>query len=135
MNPDWLIFIEKAIDWAKANMGSREYAYEQGNQVEIFGGSTAKESADIYRAALNQGEPPLGAFIFYDAFGTINGLYRNWGHVGLSIGEGKVIHAFDRVRIDHHLEMESLPVAEGWAKLKLIGWVPVERVFQGYRRK
>jgi hypothetical protein len=67
-------YIENSIDWAKQKLGSVEYqflclafvedAYEKGNNVEIFGGSTAKESADEYRVWNNTGVPPLGAFVF-----------------------------------------------------------------------
>ena len=51
--------MENAIEWAKSQLDSTEYpfrclafveeAYEKGNQIEIFGGSCAKESADEYR--------------------------------------------------------------------------------------
>ena len=77
-----------------------EDAYEESNHVEIFGGSSAQESADEYGAAQNRGEPPIGAFVFYACAGPVGDEIKNWGHVGLCIGEGKVIHAWDTVRID-----------------------------------
>ncbi len=92
-----------AIRWAQEHLGVADYAgrclafvedaYEKGNYVEIFGGSSAKESADEYKAERYKGEPPAGAFVFYDCFGQLSGEYKNWGHVGLHIGEGQVIHA------------------------------------------
>lgn len=94
-------------------MGSTEYhgrclafvedAYELSNGIEIFGGSSARESADIYEAKPSNTPPPRGAFVFYDCWGPIDSVYKNWGHVGLSIGDNQVIHTWDRVRRDHFL--------------------------------
>jgi cell wall-associated NlpC family hydrolase len=72
---------------------------------------------------------------FYDCFGTLFDEYKNYGHVGLYIGEGNVIHAWEKIRIDNYLDIERLPSAPGWTKPKLIGWSPVERIFTGYRKK
>lgn len=51
-------YVDRAIAWATARLGNPDYAfrclafvedaYEAGNAIEIFGGSTAKESADEY---------------------------------------------------------------------------------------
>jgi hypothetical protein len=140
-------YIENAVRWALAQLDSTDYlfrclafvedAYEQSNQVEIFGSDTAKGSADEYEAFRNVAFPPKGAFVFYDCWGIINGMHRNWGHVGLTIdeNEGKIIHAWDRVRIDSYLDIEELKTGPGWTKPKYIGWAPVERIFQGYRKK
>lgn len=137
-------FTENAIRWAKGQLGSDEYpfkclafvedAYEKSNNVEIFGGSTAKESADEYGVSKESGFPPVGAFAFYDCSGPLSGDYKNWGHVGLSLGDGDVIHAWNKIRIDNYLEIEDLTPAQGWTKPKYIGWVPVERIFKGYRK-
>jgi len=138
-------YIDNAIRWAKSQLGSKawpfrclafvEDAYEISNKVEIFGGDSAKESADEYGVMTTQGFPPRGAFVFYDCFGPLNGRYKNWGHVGLSLGDGNVIHSWDRVRIDHYLDIQNLtPGAEKWIKPKYAGWTPVERVFRGYRK-
>ncbi len=136
-------YISNAIRWAKEQLGSKEYltlclafvedAYENSNNVEIFGGSTAKESADEYGASDNRGVPEKGAFVFYDCFGTINDEYENWGHVGLCIGNGQVIHAWDIVRVEHYKDIEELKPAPGWTSPKYIGWAAVDRVFKGYR--
>ncbi|HZH62705.1 MAG TPA: hypothetical protein VEY70_24745, partial [Metabacillus sp.] len=93
------------------------------------------ESANIYEANKHRGMPPKGTFVFFDCVGIINGERKNWGHVGLSIGAGEVIHAWDKVRIDHYLNVEKLTTAPGWGKPKFIGWVPVERIMQGFQRK
>jgi hypothetical protein len=60
---------------------------------------------------------------------------KNWGHVGLCIGEGKVIHALDTVRLDHYLDVQNLTLAPGWSQPQFIGWAPMERIFVGYRKK
>lgn len=145
MNGDFSKYIDNAIRWAQERLGSTDYrflclafledAYERSNQVEIFGGSSAKESADEYGAKNNTGGPPLGAFVFYDCSGVIAGEEKNWGHVGLYLGEGLVIHAWDKVRIDNYLDVQNLSTAPGWSKPQYIGWAPVERIFLGYRRK
>ena len=144
METEFELYIANAIRWAQERLGSTEYAtwclsfvedaYEESNRVEIFGGSSAKESADEYGAAQSTGEPPRGAFVFYDCFTTINGDYKNWGHVGLCIGEGQVIHAWDIVRMDHYLDVQNVTPTAGGTRPQYIGWTPVERVFVGYRQ-
>ena len=141
MKTEFEIYIENAVQWAQERLGSTDYptrclafvedAYEDSNRIEIFGGSSAKESADEYAAVQNSGEPPIGAFVFYDCFGAIDGAYQNWGHVGLHIGEGKVIHAWNTVRIDDYLDVQNLSPALGWTQPQFIGWAPIERIFAG----
>jgi len=128
--------IEKAVEWAASMLGSKNYsflclafvedAYEQGAHMELDGYSYAKEAADSHNAEKNTGVPPKGAYVFYDCWGTINGKYRNWGHVGISIGEGKIIHAWDTVRMDNCLEVQNLKAAEGWTSPQYIGWIPAK---------
>jgi cell wall-associated NlpC family hydrolase len=84
-----------------------EDSYEQGANIELRGYSYAYEAAIKHNAKKNDSVPPKGAYVFYDCYGTLNGKYQNWGHVGLSIGEGKVIHAWDRVRLDEYLKVET----------------------------
>ncbi len=146
MSDAFALYVQNAIQWAEAQLGSPDYAtlclafvedaYEISNQVEIFGGSSAHESAEEYAAARNCGqEPPVGAFVFYDCFGTLFDRYQNWGHVGLYVGEGRVIHAWDVVRLDAYREVEALSPAPGWTAPQYIGWASVERIFQGYRKR
>jgi hypothetical protein len=145
MNQEFDAYIINAIRWAQEHLGATEYvgrclsfvedAYEQSNHVEIFGGSSAKESADEYGAAQNRGEPPLGSFVFYACAGPVGGEIKHWGHVGLCIGEGKVIHAWDAVRIDDYLDVQNLPPTPGWTPPQFCGWAPIKRIFVGYRRR
>jgi cell wall-associated NlpC family hydrolase len=145
MADDFSTYIQNAIQWALNRLGETNYnsrclafvedAYEKSNGIEMFGGSSAKESADEYEAAQNTGQPPLGAFVFYDCSGELFGRYENWGHVGLYLGDGKVVHAWGCVRVDDYQAVESLPPPEGWTRPAYIGWSPVERILQGYRVK
>ncbi len=140
------VYAARAIQWAQEQLGSEAYqarclafvedAYERGNQIEIFGGSTAKESADAYgvRQVMLQ-PPPPGAFVFYDCFGTLFDEYKNWGNVGLCIGGEQVIHAWKQVRQDHYLAIQHLTPAPGWQPPQYLGWAPVERILTGYRKK
>jgi hypothetical protein len=69
------IFVSNAIAWAKNHLGNTDYrgkclaftedAYEISNNVEIFGGDSAQESADLYQAGNKDVPPPLGAFVCY----------------------------------------------------------------------
>ena len=145
MTTEFETYIANAIRWAQEHLGSTEFTgrclafvedvYEQSNRVEIFGGSSAQESADEYGAAQNRGEPPLGSFVFYACAGLVEDEIKNWGHVGLQIGEGKVIHAWDKVRIDHYLAVQELTPPPGWTAPQFIGWAPIERIFVGYRKQ
>ena len=145
MSTEFKTYIENACQWAQERLGATGYstrclafvedAYEESNHVEIFGGSSAKESADEYGARQNMGEPPIGAFVFYDCSGPIKDEVKNWGHVGLHISEGKVVHAWNTVRIDDYLDVQNLPPAPGWTQPQFIGWAPIERIFVGDRKK
>lgn len=144
---EWDVIIENALNWAQEQLGTTDYrfrclafvedAYEQSNQIELFGGSTAHESAQEYGVISGDEAPPRGAFVFYDCWGVLDevcpGEYRNWGHVGLSLGDGRVIHAWDRVRIDDYHAVELLPGAPGWTSPRYTGWTPVQRALQGCR--
>lgn len=112
-----------------------EDAYERANQIEIFGGSSAAESADQYgtRRYDRAAPPPPGAFVFYACSGPLGGVRRPWGHVGLALGDGRVVHAWDLVRVDGAEAVGDLPPAEGWDPAQLIGWTPVDRVLEGHR--
>ncbi|RLG90711.1 MAG: hypothetical protein DRO36_05650, partial [Candidatus Hecatellales archaeon] len=87
--------ISKAIEWGKNKLGSHDYdglcysfvrvAYESGADSPLtksFG--SAKEAAEGL-APLRTGLPPRGAYVFYE--------YGTDGHVGLSLGNSKIIHA------------------------------------------
>lgn len=137
--------IDNSIMWALSHLNSTAYTFmclgfvedalERSNSIEIFGGDSAKESADLYEAHRFKGMPPKGSFVFYDCVGVIKGITKNWGHVGLATDDGKVIHAWDKVRIDDYREIENLATAPGWDKPQYIGWVPLERILIGHCTK
>ena len=129
---------QNTISWALAHEGKAEYvgwclsfiedAVEESNGIELFGGDCASGSAALYADGMQQGAPEPGAFVFYDCVGQADGKRVNWGHCGLCIGEGKVIHAWDRIRTDNYLALETLQPAPGWTAPRYLGWVPLERV-------
>jgi hypothetical protein len=134
-------YVSGAVAWAMAQLGSGEYAYqcygfaedayELGNDIWLDGrGSTAKEAADAYGAQERGGVPPRGAYVCYDCWGTLRGEYRNWGHLGLSIGDGDVIHAWSEVRVDNYLAVQHR-AALGWTRPAYVGWVPVSVILRG----
>jgi cell wall-associated NlpC family hydrolase len=145
MDADHLIAADRAIDWAMEWLGSPAYAtrclafvedaVERANDIEIFGGDDASESAAIYDAGSRTTAPTRGAFAFYRAEGVILGRRRDWGHVGLSVGDGTVIHAWDRVRRDDYRDVPLLPAAPGWEQPVWLGWVPLGRVLEGSRAR
>lgn len=139
------VLIDNTVAWAKERLGSKDYqlrclgfiedALERSNSIEIFGGDSAKESSDIYAAVENTGTPPRGSFVFYDCAGTVEGELKDWGHCGLALDNGEVIHAWDVVRIDNYLEVEKLTTSPGWSHPKYIGWAPIETILIGYQNK
>ena len=70
-----------------------------------------------------------GAFVFYDCFCQSEDGIVNWGHCGISLGEGQVIHAWATVRIDNFQQIEQLisPIGE---HPRYIGWIPLARVLR-----
>ena len=131
--------IHNMIIWAKNKLGSTEYAgwclsfvedaLEISNGIEIFGGDSAKESCELYSDALQNGIPEEGSFVFYDCLCPGNDGPVNWGHCGISLGDGTIIHAWDKVRIDDYLKVESLMALTG-DHPKFIGWVPINRILK-----
>ena len=125
------------IAWAESKQGIPDYAgwclsfiedaLEISNDIEIFGGDSAKESCEIYSDALRTGTPERGAFVFYDCLCQGEEGLVNWGHCGIALGNGRIIHAWDRVRTDDYLAAEKLTAMTG-DHPKYLGWVPIERV-------
>lgn len=135
----------RAGQWAMQWEGRAEYrgkclafvedALEEANQLELFGGDTATESADIYEAGNADMAPPCGALVFYDWEGELCGEFRNWGHVGLMLEDGQAIHAWDKVRIDDYTAIADLSVPPGSTPLRYRGWAPLQRVLLGFQRQ
>ena len=130
---------ENMIRFAESKLDSTEYAgwclsfiedaLEKSNIIEIFGGDTAKESALLYADAMRKGIPKRGAFVFYDCICLGPDGPVNWGHCGISLGDSKIIHAWDTVRIDDYREIEAMTALSG-DRPEYIGWVPPERALK-----
>lgn len=83
------IMIENTIEWALQHLNSTEYTFmclgfiedalERSNNIEIFGGDTAKESADLYKDSMLTGMPQKGTFVFYNCCGIISGIAKKLG--------------------------------------------------------
>jgi hypothetical protein len=76
--------------------------------------------------------PPAGAYVFYACGGPVGGVRREWGHVGLALGDGDVVHAWGVIRIDDARAIPSLPPAVGWDAPRPIGWAAPEQVLRGH---
>ena len=114
-----------------------EDAYERPNGIEIFGGDTAAESAARYGTTAYDplAPPPAGSFVFYACGGPVDGIQRDWGHVGLALGDGRVVHAWDEVRVDNAHDVERLRRTAGWTALRIVGWTPPARILDGHRSR
>lgn len=129
--------VENMISWAKERLGHPEFAgwclsfiedaLEMSNEIEIFGGDSAKESSELYADAMRPGVPERGAFAFYDCLCPSEDGPVNWGHCGIGLGDGCIIHAWDVVRIDGYLDIEKMTALTG-DHPRYLGWVPLDRV-------
>ena len=97
-----------------------EDAVEKANGIELFGGDCATESALLYHADQHTGVLPKGSFVF-DSSDPANGEQAYWGHCGLCIGDSRVIHARDTVRIDPYLDIPLLSPAPEWSQPRYVG--------------
>lgn len=119
--------IEGAISWAYArkNAGDTSYSYYC---LKFVGDawSSQKVGNKGYSYATLAGNdmikhtdknPPRGAVVFWDWYGTVDGVYKNWGHVGIALGNGSVIHAdYNGIRVTG-LDIDSSRKYRGWG-----GW-------------
>lgn len=129
--------IENMISWAQNELGNSEYAgwclsfiedaLEKSNDIEIFGGDCARESFEMYSDSVKTGIPERGSFVFYDCICQSEQGPVNWGHCGIGLGDGMVIHAWDVVKENDYLEIEKMTSNAG-SHPRYLGWVSVERV-------
>lgn len=127
---------ENMIQWATEHLGRQEYigwclsfvedAIEESNGIEIFGGDSAKESCLLYRDALRTDPPECGSVVFYDCLCHTPEGVMDWGHCGIALEDGSVIHAWNRIRIDNYLAIEEL--SSYGEHPKYLGWVPLTRI-------
>jgi cell wall-associated NlpC family hydrolase len=138
---DTVTLIEHALTSANTKLGSTAYAgrclalvedcVERSNDIEVNGYPSAQEAADGYGVRVTDSPPPRGALVFYTCNGYVHGTHHNWGHVALSLGDGRVVHGWASVRIDDYRALEQLPPPPEWTARVYIGWAPAERLLQG----
>jgi hypothetical protein len=63
--------------------------------------------------------------------GYVNDTHQHWGHVGVSLGDGRVVHGWSAVRIDEYRAIEQLTPPPHWTPPVYIGWTPAEQLLQG----
>jgi cell wall-associated NlpC family hydrolase len=141
---DTSLIVSRAIAWALEREGSTDYAlrclafveeaYELPNEIEVFGADSARESADLYEVQNSTGEPPAGAFVFFSTTGAVDGVVRDWGHVGLAIGDGRMVHTWPEVRVDQIKDVPLLP-SGSWTAPEYLGFAPPSRILEGHREK
>jgi GNAT superfamily N-acetyltransferase len=139
-------FADRAMLRARERLNNTEYAFrsmafvkdacEKANEIEISAGVLPHEAAREYEADRNrESEPPPGAFVFYDCEERSNGERENRGHVGLCVGRGYVIHAWDCVRLDHYRDIPNLAAPADRSSPIYYGWASFERILRGYRTR
>lgn len=122
---------------AKSEIGNREYAgqhlsfiddaLEKSGGSAVFVGNSANDSSESYSSALRFGAPERGALVFYDCLCRGENAPANYGHCGIALDGGAVIHAWNDVRIDNYLTIEKLTSRNG-DHLRYIGWVEIDRL-------
>lgn len=75
-----------------------------------------------------------GAFVFFGTSGVVDGVERDWGHVGLATGDGRMVHTWPEVRVDAISDVPSLSSGT-WTSPEFIGWAPPKRILTGHRRR
>lgn len=116
--------VETAIDFgeSKKDSGTKAYSYlclkfvgecfgAAGLSVPTYGYAANAASKLVSSTSTN---PPRGAVVFWDWWGTIDGVYKNWGHVGISLGDGEVLHAdYNGIKVTG-LYIDSSRTYRGW---------------------
>ena len=130
---------ENMISWAKNRLGSSKYnnrplqfvedALEKSNHIKVFADEDIEELYDLYKDRLHQGRPERGTIVFYDCRTLNEEGSVSWGHCGIGLRDGKVIHSLDAVRIDDHLEIEDM-TAPDRNNPKYLGWLTIETLLK-----
>ncbi len=113
---------ERAIAWAASRLGSSEFdGYGLRFVARAYAATSFPASATI---AANQLGPrggdqpatnaPRGALMWFNWGDPNQG--RNDGHVGISLGDGSMIHSLDAVRVD--------AIDGSWWRSTYRGWTP-----------
>lgn len=126
--PDYFIMahdqVESAISWAISQEGKTAWSgYCLGFVAKAFGqessGWTSPEDArkklgNRFYPAATDWNPPRGALVFFSAKGTwCDAPYgcidlADYGHIGIYLGNGGVVHAYGAVKVQSIVEIEQL---------------------------
>ena len=122
---DW---IEKVINWA-SKQESKDYWKEYcmafvSDALKVCENRPSSpnelksklENADKYYSKENDWDPPKGSLVFFSGKGKE--LYERCGHIGISLGNKKVIHAYQTVKEESISDIEKLDCIDaylGWA--------------------
>lgn len=121
---------ERALTWANSKLGSTEFnAYCLRFVAFAYAATTFARTATIAANELGPREgnklaanAPRGALLWF-TWGDAN-KGRNLGHVGISLGDGRMIHALDAVRID---QIDG----SRWWRSHYRGWTPAPDSWPG----
>ena len=122
-----LITEEEAIaaaEWARNAVGNTEYhfrcpefirdAFHYGSGYSYWKvDGNAKTLADRWLVSSSDTNIPIGGLVFYDYFAELDGEYRDWGHVGIYIGDGNVVSALSKVTLHNIYDLSNC---------KYLGW-------------
>ena len=120
---------DRAVSWALAQVGRGDYdywclkfsldAYRIGAGRTVPSAGWARQWWDQRPAQQRRGDasPPKGALVFWNWTGTVDGINRNWGHVGVSLGDGRVVSSrFSTGRGVHVFRLSD-------ARSNYLGWI------------
>ena len=120
---DW---VEKVINWASKQEGKdfwKEYCMAfVSDAFKVCENRPASanalrndfENAGKFYSKENNWDPPRGSLVFFSGTGK----YASYGHIGISLGDRKVIHAYQTVREETITDIEGLSYIDsylGWA--------------------
>jgi hypothetical protein len=121
---------ERAIAWAMEQIGKESYnGLGLRFAADAYGGTRFPRSATILANLLGPregdrpaGAAPFGALMWFTAGDADRG--RNDGHVGISLGDGRMISAQRKVQVD---EVDS----SRWWHTRYRGWTPAPEQWAG----
>ena len=125
--------VEQAVNWAEGKEGNEDWknlclrfvsqAYGLGENTNSkttkwkFPNDAISKLGHKFYSAESSWNPPRGALIFFSGQGSKDGVnYEKCGHIGIYLGNGKVVHAYGTVRI------QNLTGSRGVEKLSYIGF-------------
>lgn len=120
----------RAIEWALAQQGRTDYnGWCLRFVAHAFGQTTSFKTATIGANALGPRDgrkssllAPIGSLVWFHWVDPRDGV--NYGHVGISLGDGRMVNALDTVRI------EQIEGSKYW-RSRYRGWTPAPASWPG----